>query len=140
MDNERLVYACAGMAVEPNSPAAAIAAAAIAQQQQEALPDAVITESAAVVDAVPVQEAATEAAVVDPAAGAKHHHHHHHRHLLQAGTEWVAAWKVSIVSPERQACHTKPVGVSHSLFAVRLSRPKGMSSCWPEREQHSSQH
>lgn len=79
--NERLVYACSGLAVEPGSPAAAIAAAGIAAaavaEQQQARPDAVVTESGALVDAVPVEgpvpaEGAVpvEGAVTDAAAAA----------------------------------------------------------------------
>jgi hypothetical protein len=70
IDNDMLIYACAGLAVDPNSPetVAAVAARAAAASPAEA-----------------------------DAAGAKHHHHHHHhRHLLQASSDSLDyRWKVS---------------------------------------------
>ena len=67
LDNDLLVYACAGMVLDPNLAAA--------------------TDEAAADDAQPA----------DDGTGAKHHHHHHHhkRHLLQTDLEFTGTWLVS---------------------------------------------
>jgi hypothetical protein len=77
LDNDLLVYACAGMVVDPNLAAATAAASA--------------ADAATAADMQPI----TDAAVV--AEGAKHHHHHHHhhhRHLLQTNLEFTGTWLV----------------------------------------------
>lgn len=67
IDNDMLVYACAGLAVDPNSP-----------------------------EAVAAQAAAVAPAEADAAGAKHHHHHHHHRHLLQASSDSLDyRWKVS---------------------------------------------
>jgi hypothetical protein len=82
--NDRLIYACGGLAVEEGSPAAVTAAAAMS---------ALATAAATPLDAGIVSEPvyATEAT----SGHHHHHHHHHHRHLLQANVESDNPWLVS---------------------------------------------
>jgi hypothetical protein len=103
LDNDILVYACAGMAVDPNSPAALAAAAADAAEAAAAAA-AEATQAAAVAAADPAAAETTAA----EAPGHKHHHHHHHRHLLQTDVEFASQWQVSSTRPGSPQLLNKP--------------------------------
>lgn len=76
---DRLLYACAGLAIDPASAAATAAAVDGAADPQVIAAD------------IPV----AAAAIVPAADGQLGHHHHHRRQLLQTGPEWESAWLVS---------------------------------------------
>lgn len=141
LDNDLLIYACAGLAVTPEKAAAHQQAAAqlsldAAQPVDPTQP--IDAEAAAAVAAIPSVQADPAAldAAIDPAAqeaaaavdvtGGHRHHHHHRRHLLQANVEWAAPYLVSQHTAVGAGvfCSTAHLHVHVSGHAARSTSPQ----------------